>query len=123
MTMEQAKATVDTLQYQDNILCTKDGHMYRIASIVDNSFDDKAAINVENRNYLLSDDDTLNMGFFFVQPRTSGEAIKQDSKLMQMDQNFKILLFLCKTPRERGYLHAAGFCIVGTYLCWSYPRE
>ena len=35
----------------------------------------------------------------------------------------KVVLFLCKTERDRFQLDKAGFCVVGSYLCWSYPEE
>ena len=43
---EQAAQNIaNTLRYQDDVLCTKDGDLYRIASIVDSGFDDVHAVN------------------------------------------------------------------------------
>ena len=35
----------------------------------------------------------------------------------------KIVLFLCKSKHERFHLNKAGFVVIGSYLCWSYPSE
>ena len=64
------------------------------------------------------------MGIFVVKckPQRTVDQ-RSDTKLVKDDKELKIILFLCKTERDRSQLNAAGFEICGKYLCWSYPEE
>ena len=119
---EQAKRTVDTLQYADQVLVTKDNDLYRIASIVNPKFDDKVAINLIDDSEKEADwVDDLNMGLFIVKSQNDVGAVS--ARLAHDDKDLKIVLFLCKSERDRFHLHKAGFAICGKFLCWSYPEE
>jgi len=37
--------------------------------------------------------------------------------------SFSIVLFLCKSKKERFHLEQAGFTMVCNQICWSYPTE
>lgn len=108
------------------MLCTKQGDLYRIASIVDQGFDDDIAVNPlsDDDGNLKVEADILNMGIFVVKSKAQ-RAVDggADSKLVTDDKELKIVLFLCKNERDRSQLNAAGFVICGKYLCWSYPEE
>jgi hypothetical protein len=70
-TLEQARKTSSTLGYQDNLLCTNNGDLYRIASIVNNKFSDEVAVNlVSEDSYMGIDSDQLNMGLFIVKAKS-----------------------------------------------------
>ena len=119
---EAAKKTVDTLKYADQVLVTKDNDLYRIASIVNPKFDDKVAINLIDDSEKEADwVDDLNMGLFIVKCQNEVGAVS--ARLAQDDKDLKIVLFLCKSERDRFHLHKAGFAICGKFLCWSYPEE
>ena len=108
------------------MLCTKQGDLYRIASIVDQGFDDDIAVNPlsDDDGNLKVEADILNMGIFVVKSKAQ-RAVDggSDTKLVVDDKELKIVLFLCKNERDRSQLNAAGFVICGKYLCWSYPEE
>lgn len=108
------------------MLCTKEGDLYRIASIVDQGFDDENAVNpmADDDGNLMVESDKLNMGIFIVKSKAQRAfEISDCSKLVKDNKELKIVLFLCKTERDRSQLNAAGFAICGKYLCWSYPEE
>ena len=68
--------------------------------------------------------DTLNMGIFVVKSKSQrGVGFEEGSKRVKDDKELKIILFLCKTERDRSQLNTAGFVICGKYLCWSYAAE
>lgn len=60
------------------------------------------------------------MGIFVVNSKKQSEA-QNISKIEKNNKSLKIILFLCKNEQERFWLSKAGFCIVGKYLCWSFP--
>ena len=104
------------------MLVTKDNDLYRIASIVNPKFDDKVAINLLDDTEKEADwKDDLKMGLFIV--KCQNEAGAASERLAHDDKDLKIILFLCKSEKERFHLHKAGFAICGKYLCWSYPEE
>ena len=64
------------------------------------------------------------MGIFIVKSKAQRAfEISDCSRLVKDNKELKIVLFLCKTERDRSQLNAAGFAICGKYLCWSYPEE
>ena len=68
--------------------------------------------------------DKLNMGIFVVKSKAQRAfEISDCSKLVKDNKELKIVLFLCKSERDRAQLNASGFVICGKYLCWSYPEE
>lgn len=62
------------------------------------------------------------MGIFVVNPKKKRESLNL-SKMSVDNKDLKIILFMCKSKRDREYLNNAGFVIVGKYLCWSFPKE
>lgn len=64
------------------------------------------------------------MGIFIVKSKAQRAfEISDCSRLVKDNKELKIVLFLCKSERDRSQLNAAGFAICGKYLCWSYPEE
>ena len=62
------------------------------------------------------------MGLFVVKARDPAQDYA-NSKLWKVDKDLKIVVFLCKTEKDRWYFDRSGFCVCGDYLCWSYPDE
>ena len=86
--------------------------------------DDNYAINlVEDKSKDNADTaDRLRMGLFVVKARNTVENYA-NSKLWKVDKDLKIVVFLCKSERDRFLFNRSGFCVCGDYLCWSYPDE
>ena len=51
------------------------------------------------------------------------EKKNPQKKIAIVEKEMKVVLFLCRSENDRHSLHNAGFCVVGTHLCWSYPDE
>ena len=90
MSEQMAQKFVDTLLYEDNILCTDTGDLYRIASIVvDDRFTDDVTINpVHDPNNDNEVVDKLNAGIFVVSEKknsskTSRSLNPNNNKLLQ----------------------------------------
>ena len=62
------------------------------------------------------------MGIFVVNPKKK-KACLNISKLSYSNKSLKVILFMCKSKRDRQHLNNSGFVIVGKYLCWSFPAE
>jgi hypothetical protein len=71
MDMETAKKTVKSLKYSNEILVSPTGDLYRIASIVNDRFNDNVAVNLLDEDETeVSEADALNMGLFVVSSST-----------------------------------------------------
>ena len=65
--------------------------------------------------------DFIDMGIF---------AVKPDEELLspQIEPNLdrgtlKIVLFLCKSEKDRFLLESASITVCGNFFCWSFPEE
>lgn len=85
-----AQKFVDTLLYENNVLCSDTGDLYRIASIVvDDRFTNDVTVNpVQDPNNDKKDVDKLNVGIFVV----SEKKISSEAKTtLNLDLNSKLL--------------------------------
>ena len=96
MNREKATATANTLRQSGQILVSKEGDLYRIATVKHPKFTDEVAINPyrDNNNDGVSDSDNLNMGIFVVKQKEKEENVNL-SKLDKREKSLKIILFLC----------------------------
>ena len=105
MSEYQAKKIASTLQYSDDVLCTQDGNLYRIATLVDKRFNDEVSINPKETQEDDEEPDELHMGLFTVEANSNIEPSSSHTKIRSNEQNLKVIVFCCKSESARFWLH------------------
>ena len=122
------KNCLNSLNFQDQILCSKDGDIYRIATIVNQHFANEKAVNLQPINKNIDDKETgdeIWIGLYVVKPQENQQEDPNEAKnfLRKRDKELKILLLLCKTEKDQHAINNSGFVLCGDYLCWQYPEQ
>ena len=67
--MDEITKVTQKIEYSDEIFCSKDGDLYRLATIVQSKFDDQVAVNpMPEENYQDLNQDELLIGMYIVRP-------------------------------------------------------
>ena len=61
------------------------------------------------------------MGLFIVDQ--VNEFMTTEKRVKMVDKDLKVILFLCKNPKDRFTLESASMTMCGDYFCWSYPKS
>ena len=126
LTRASAQRIMQGLKFSEQVFCSKDGDLYRIATIVHRDFDNEVAVNVLSDQHREDvNTDRLWVGMYVVKPEEDKfSTIHKDAKnnfLQFRDKELKILILLCKSEKDRRAVGSAGFVVIGENLCWRYP--
>jgi len=103
------------------MICSREGKLYRIATIYSNSFDSAATIDPFNKGDDVKQSmipDKIWAGLYTVQSSLNKED--GNSVLRAEVDDLSIIILLCKRKRDSLSVNTAGFVICGDYLCYQY---